>query len=131
MKALLLVLMFCASPLMAGNIQDLQDDIDDLRSQIWTNEMYRILDQMNKQSLSNNQSSPGRKYPNGVCRLLWVNGTGLVEIAKEVKGYTIYELAIERRQGIFAELYVDKSISRKGVEALMQINKDQIYRMCK
>ena len=123
--------MFCASPLMAASIQDLQDDIDDLRNQIQINEMYRILDQMNKQSLSNTQSTPGRKYLNGVCRLLWVNGTGLVEIAREIKGYAIYQLESERRQGIFAELYIDKSMSRKSVEALMETNKDQIYRMCK
>jgi len=131
-KALTFVLaMLCVSPLMAGSYQDLQDDIDDLKSTIRRNEMNRMLEKMIDQNASNARPVYKRKYFNGICRLQWVNGYGLVEIPGEIKGQAIYMLESRDAFKIPAELYIDKSTPRKSVEALIDTYQQQIYQMCK
>lgn len=132
LKSLFVLLVLSSAPFaLAASYQDLRDDIEDLRNDIWMNEMYRRIEKLNEQNASGRQPAYKRKYANGNCKLMWVNGTGLVEIAKEVKGYAVYALESDKRQGIFAELYIDKSYSKESVETLMQTQKNQIYQMCK
>lgn len=116
---------------MAGNYQDLRDDIDDLKNDIWANEMYRRLDKLNEQNVSNTRQTYKRKYFNGICRLQWVNGFGLIEIPGEIKGQAIYLLESEDVYKQQIELYIDKSSSKKSVEVLIRSNREQIRKMCK
>lgn len=132
MKFFLFLLTLCFSaPLLAGSYQDLQDDIDDLKSTIQHNEMNRMLDKIIERNNANSQSISKRKYFNGVCRLQWVNGYGLVEIPGSIQGQAIYMLESTDGNRTRAELYIDKAISKDGVKTLIDMHKQQIYQMCK
>ena len=132
MRLFLFLLSLCFSaPILAGSYQDLQDDIDDLKSTIQRNEMNRMLDKMIERNNSNSQSMPKRKYFNGICRLQWVNGYGLVEIPGPIRDQAIYLLQSNDENRTPTELYIDKSISKDGVRTLIDLHKQQIFQMCK